>query len=109
MKTPEEMAAEVADKLNDYAVIPTGGCRFAAEVIAAAIREAVEEERERQAGIWREAVRSSESARTVAVQEETRRIMALAEYTRAVGWVKSKGSEDQLPFSAIMALSAAKA
>jgi hypothetical protein len=83
MKTPEEMAAEVADKLNDYAVIPTGGCRFAAEVIAEVIREAV--------------------------QEETRRIMALAEYTRAVGFVKSKGSEDQLPFSAIMALSTAKA
>jgi molybdopterin-guanine dinucleotide biosynthesis protein A len=44
-----------------------------------------------------------------AVAEETRRIMALAEYTRAVGFVKSKGSEDQLPFSAIMALSTAKA
>jgi hypothetical protein len=45
-----------------------------------------------------------------AVQEETRRIMALAEYTRAVGFVKSKGSEEaELPFSAIMALSAAKA
>jgi hypothetical protein len=81
MKTPEERAAEVvAANSGDYYL--EGTAREGE--IAEAIREAV--------------------------QEETRRIMALAEYTRAVGWVKSKGSEEaELPFSAIMALSTAKA
>jgi hypothetical protein len=83
MKTPEERAKDACERA---AWAKVGGWTDATVVslIAEVIREAV--------------------------QEETRRIMALAEYTRAVGFVKSKGSEEaELPFSAIMALSTAKA